>query len=327
MTDIATKIEYRPNVEDLGLLPVSSHDSLTWLDARWSELVEALEGLGPVRVVTLNDVATHVKLGPFEDISFNGPVGLVLDEPIDLRLFTHHWEWAYATPEGIRIFDQYGRPMMRVDVIDGTDEHALSNLRDTFEVDAPDVEAQDVPEPAGIDDTTVGPDAVADFQQDWRAMTDTHEFFGLLRDHELDRAVAMRIGPPEKVTRVAPEVCSAVFSRAESDDVPIMVFVHSPGCVQIHTGSIWVDEQREGLMCIGGESFEMTVLPNEISEAWVVRKPTDDGDVTSIEFYDSRHELAFQVFGERKPGKAELPEWRELVEALAVELEGAASRA
>lgn len=318
MNDIATKQPSRPALHAFGPLSGRADESTTWLDSRWTELVEGLEALGPVRVVTRNDVATHVKTGPFEDISFNGPVGLVLDEPIDLRLFTHHWEWAYATAEGIRVLDEYARPMMRVDVTDDTDSDAFRALVDDFTVGEPDAEPAVMPEPLRVDEIALTSEVVEAFQADWRQMTDTHEFFGLLREHGLERAVAMRVGPPELVTRVEPEVFSAVFERSASDELPIMVFVHSPGCVQIHTGPIRVDERRKGLLCLGGEAFEMTVQPDEISEAWVVRKPTEDGDVTSIEFYDQRHELAFQVFGERKPGKPELVQWRELV----AELEG-----
>jgi putative hemin transport protein len=48
----------------------------------------------------------------------------------------------------------------------------------------------------------------------------------------------------------------------------------------------------------------------------VVRKPTVDGHVTSLEAYDAKGEMIIQFFGPRKEGIAERPEWREILEGL-----------
>jgi putative hemin transport protein len=50
-----------------------------------------------------------------------------------------------------------------------------------------------------------------------------------------------------------------------------------------------------------------------------VRKPTVDGIVTSIEYFDARGSEVVMLFGKRKPGTREDPRWRELVDALADE--------
>ncbi|MFN3875553.1 MAG: ChuX/HutX family heme-like substrate-binding protein [Flavobacteriales bacterium] len=48
----------------------------------------------------------------------------------------------------------------------------------------------------------------------------------------------------------------------------------------------------------------------------MVEKPTSDGTVTSVEAFDRSGELMAMFFGERNPGKPELPAWRELAHAL-----------
>lgn len=48
----------------------------------------------------------------------------------------------------------------------------------------------------------------------------------------------------------------------------------------------------------------------------MVRKPTRDGIVTSLELFDADGFCFVQFFGERKPGKPELDAWREIVAAL-----------
>jgi putative hemin transport protein len=53
-----------------------------------------------------------------------------------------------------------------------------------------------------------------------------------------------------------------------------------------------------------------------IAQAWLVRKPTDDGIVTSVELFDGSGEVIAMFFGERKPGNPELPAWGTLVSEL-----------
>jgi putative hemin transport protein len=45
----------------------------------------------------------------------------------------------------------------------------------------------------------------------------------------------------------------------------------------------------------------------------VVRKPTEDGVVTALEFFNEEGEQVMQLFGARKPGIPELEGWRDMV--------------
>ena len=48
----------------------------------------------------------------------------------------------------------------------------------------------------------------------------------------------------------------------------------------------------------------------------MVRKPTSDGVVTSVEAFDAQGNNMAMFFGERKPGQPELQGWRDLVTGL-----------
>jgi putative hemin transport protein len=61
-------------------------------------------------------------------------------------------------------------------------------------------------------------------------------------------------------------------------------------------------------------AFNLHLHSPGIEEVWLVRKPTEDGTVTSIEAFDAEGELVLMLFGKRKPGQAEDPAWRELAE-------------
>ncbi len=62
--------------------------------------------------------------------------------------------------------------------------------------------------------------------------------------------------------------------------------------------------------------FNLHLREDQIDTAWVVRKPTRDGDVTSLELFDKDGFCFAQLFGARKPGKPELQGWRDLLAAL-----------
>ncbi len=52
------------------------------------------------------------------------------------------------------------------------------------------------------------------------------------------------------------------------------------------------------------------------AEAFVMVKPSEDGDVTAGEAYDDAGGLVVQLFSARKPGVPELQPWRDIVAGL-----------
>ena len=60
-------------------------------------------------------------------------------------------------------------------------------------------------------------------------------------------------------------------------------------------------------------AFNLHLREAGVARVFSVRKPTEDGIVTSIEAFDSRERNILLMFGARKPGKPELEEWRGLV--------------
>jgi putative hemin transport protein len=288
----------------------------------WAELVEAFQELGPVEVRTENRSVTHIKRGEFDNVSFEGPIGLVLAGDIDLRLFTHHWKWARAirseAKDAIEIYDRYGRCVFELRCVGRCDAQAFVSLVDAFAAEEfESVEPDELPDEPPMQVEDVDDETAASFAQAWRDMEDTHEFFGMLREHGLERHVALELAPDGFAVEAEDGALHRVFELAEASQTPIMVFVSSGGCVQIHTGTVRVEHLDEAGMRVEGPNFELRVDLTQLADAWVVKKPTVDGIVTSLEVFDRRSEMAFQVFGERKPGKPELEAWREIMAQLA----------
>jgi len=85
------------------------------------------------------------------------------------------------------------------------------------------------------------------------------------------------------------------------------------GCIQIHTGPVVRIEPRGPWINVLDDGFNLHLRTDLVASAWVVRKPTVDGDVTSVEIYDATGEMMVQFFGERKPGQTERDDWRQLI--------------
>jgi putative hemin transport protein len=59
--------------------------------------------------------------------------------------------------------------------------------------------------------------------------------------------------------------------------------------------------------------FNLHLRADRIASAWAVRKPSQRGDVHSLELYDADGLCFCQIFGARKSGDAERPDWRALI--------------
>ena len=85
-----------------------------------------------------------------------------------------------------------------------------------------------------------------------------------------------------------------------------MIFVGSRGCIQIHSGPIERLVETHGWFNVLDPDFNLHLREPAVARVFSVRKPTDDGVVTSIEAFDGRDRNILLMFGERKPGKPEL---------------------
>jgi len=96
------------------------------------------------------------------------------------------------------------------------------------------------------------------------------------------------------------------------EKIPLMVFTANEGCVQINTGELKrIDKQGKWLTLQSNSTGQIRLNEDAVNSVWHVVKPTADGDVNSLELYDTEGEMIVQFFGERKPGIAELESWRE----------------
>lgn len=334
----ATGLRAREAAESLGLSEGSALAAHTGeheaplksqaLRPDWLKLLESLEACGPLMALTRNDSVVHEKTGIYSNLSQQGQVGMALGADIDLRLFFSHWHagMAVAEPTGnpaktsLQFFDRHGSAVHKIFTREST--HLGAWARAIAQASSPEqAVAFDLPAPGTGNSTPPKPpeepylEALAPaVKQAWRAMTDTHQFFGLLRRFELQRQQAFRLVEKEYAHRVQPSAVREMLMEAAFAGLPIMCFVSNPGCIQIHSGPV----ERVEPMTIQGKAwlnvldpgFNLHLREDLIAEVWVVEKPTSDGIVTSLEVFDAQGGAMAMFFGARKPGQAELPGWR-----------------
>ena len=63
-------------------------------------------------------------------------------------------------------------------------------------------------------------------------------------------------------------------------------------------------------------AFNLHLREDHVAQAWLVKKPTTDGIVTSIELFDQHQQPIALFFGKRKPAQPELTSWRNLLQEL-----------
>lgn len=284
------------------------------------EILLRLPLLGEVMALTRNDSAVHEKVGVYPRASFTGAQGLVLGHDIDLRLFLGRWDSAYAAFDGahpsLHFFDRHGDAVHKVHLRDGSDRAEFDALVDAFRA-GDQRPGQTVVAPAPIAAPRADAEIdVAAFRAGWLALQDTHEFFGLLREHGVTRTQALRLAPPGHAERVALDAPAAALGGASAAALPIMVFVASAGCIQIHTGPVVRVAPMGPWLNVMDPGFNLHLRADHVREAWVVRKPTSDGVVTSLELFDAAGGTIALLFGARKPGLPEDEGWRTLVAGL-----------
>jgi putative hemin transport protein len=165
------------------------------------------------------------------------------------------------------------------------------------------------------------PDAEIDipgFQQTWRELKDTHGFFSILKRFRVAREQALRLAPEGYATKIASTATRQMLELAASRETPIMVFIGNRGCLQIHTGLVHnIRMFGSEWLNVLDEDFNLHLRDTAVASAWIVRKPTMDGIVTSLELFDGGGDTLVIFFGKRKPGTAEGEAWRSII----VELE------
>lgn len=319
------KVRIRDAAKQLGVSEadlVATGENNIALKPAFEDILKEISTLGYVMALTRNDHAVHERKGIYTEATFNGHVGLVANPDIDLRLFMNAWHFGFAVREGerqsLQFFDKDGEAVHKIYRTEQTDAAAYDALVTKYTADVQGAPLETVPVDKSIVESPDSEIDVAGFQQAWLDLKDTHDFFGLLRKFGVARHQAMRLAPEGLATEISIPSLKRIIEGASERDLDIMVFIGSRGCIQIHTGKTKKLLQTGPWFNVLDPEFNMHLREDAITSVWLVKKPTEDGIVTSLEVFDKDGNIIVQFFGKRKPRIPEREDWRQVVADYAV---------
>ncbi|MEP4547797.1 MAG: ChuX/HutX family heme-like substrate-binding protein [Saccharospirillum sp.] len=302
-------------VSELELLLAQPGAQTVSLQPTGRELAMHLPDLGRVMALVRNDNAVHETSGRFADLQGGGMMGLFLGEQ-DQRLFFRQWRYTLAVTEGerhsIQVFDESGTAIIK-----------LYRLVDTQLANWESLVAQRSDEPVTpnfaqaptYERTSLAGSAEA-MMQDWRALTDVHQFNNLLKHHGVDRLSAFEAADDDLALQVDTHHIETALYACQLRQIPLMTFVSNRGAVQIHTRVPGTLRRTGPWFNILDPDFNLHLNTEGLASAWISRRPTVDGWVHSLEGFDEQGRSVVQFFGQRAEGRHEREDWRALMDEL-----------
>ncbi len=296
-------------------------------------LFERLPELGRIKTITRNEDAVLERSGEVTPARRDEQGRVVpgtgfAGGPIDLRFSTARWGAAFAVVQpgrggvisrSLQFFDRSGEAVHKVYL--DNDQHATQ-----FEQLVADFRMSEQPTTLAVEPARALPAQTApatpsaadlrELRQSWQELTDVHQFPRLLRELKMSREQALQLIGPDSAWRIRPEAARALLEEARARQQPIMVFVSNGGMTQIYSGLIGKTASAEGWYNVLDPDFNLHLRESAVDHGWVVRRPTDHGVVTSVEFYDAQGRQIVNFFSRRDRGQHETVQWRSLVEAL-----------
>ena len=314
-------------VSEAELLATETGETVTRLEPKFPEILQALHRLGRVMALTRNNEIVHERKGEYKNVEIlNGhaQMGLAVNEDIDLRIFFANWHFAFAvtseSPRGtlrsFQFFDLDGTAIHKVFLQDEAYLEAYQELIEKYRSEDQNQTIAVEPKPAKDADKPDSEIDVEGFRAAWAGLQDTHDFFPMLRKFGIGREQALRLADREMAQAVDAESFRFILEESSRQKLPIMIFVGNAGIIQIHTGAVENVLDARGWFNVMDENFNLHIDQDKIARAYVVKKPTADGIVTSLELFNANGENVALFFGKRKPGIPEMEEWRSLIKRL-----------
>ncbi len=309
-------------VSEAALVAAEVGISATRIDGDANRFLGRAAELGEVMALSRNESAVHEKIGVFENITTDKYASIVLGENIDLRVFPTRWAHGFAVTKkdgdqerlSLQFFDKTGEAVHKVHMRPASNLEAYHAIVADFRLEDQSQEFHAEEKPASTEEfAEVNREELRD---SWSKMTDTHEFFGMLKKLKIARQDAVRSVGDDYAWQLGEGATVELLHASAKDGLDIMCFVANGGIVQIHTGPVSNIQPMGPWINVMDPTFHLHLRQDHIKEAWAVRKPTKDGIVTSLEAYDANGEMIIQFFGKRKEGQSENASWRNIIESL-----------
>lgn len=322
------KMRSRDQANHLGISEaelVAAHvgRGVTAIAAHPDQVIGAAQRLGEVMALTRNESCVNEKVGRYDNYHSGQHATMVLTEEIDLRMFPSHWRHAFMveteTASGpkrsLQVFDAAGDAVHKIFLRAGSSLTAWEALRLSLALpeQSPTLSVDPRKPPEAAKSNAEKIDVL---REEWRRMTDTHQFLCLTSKLRMNRLGAYRIAGAPFVRALATEAVNTLLIQLAQTGTEVMIFVGNRGCIQIHSGPIVTLKPMGPWQNVMDPRFNLHLRLDHVAEVWAVDKPTQRGAAISVEAFDAQGSLIFQIFGLGKEGRDNRDAFGQIVETL-----------
>jgi len=320
------------NTSEMALVVTGCGMQNIRLKPDFKEILERLESLGSVMALTRSDHAVHESHGVYQEMKSHGSVAFFFRPGIDARFFLDKWASAFAVNENdrdsLQFFDSKGDAVHKIYVTNETNYEEFSKLVQNFKSDnqEPFSEIQLVLTPdntnqagliSSIQEAKINPEKLT---ASWLAIRDVHEAgkiikaYGNHRRNEIYQALGTDYAVP-----LAQNSIEEILETASRESVEIMIFAMNEAAVQIYSGAVKKLLRTGPWFNILDPGFNLHLRTECIGEIWMVKKPTEDGWVTSIDILDENGIEFLLIADNRVLGESESTAWQDICNNLIAE--------
>lgn len=307
-------------VSELELLHSKINEGAIKLDLNLKSMLPEIERFGEVMALSRNNDAVHERIGIYSNAYFEGSVGLVVNPDIDLRIFSMHWKYAYAVEEkgrrSIQFFDKSGEATHKIYQLEKSNQKEWDQFVIRYRAGEQNTLESIQAYPPINKELDKAPKNLEGFQEEWRSLKDTHDFFAMIHQHKVSRLFSMYSAPEGYVRKIKNEAVRVMLHAVAKNQVPIMAFVGNKGILQIHSGVVNKIVDARGWLNVLDPAFNLHLNERAFYKTFIVKKPAEGDYIHSMEVYDVEGNLIVQFFGARKPGLPELTSWRTILKQL-----------
>lgn len=247
--------------------------------------------------------------------------GGYLGGEIDLRFTFKNWKYAFAVVQpgkdgavsrSLQFFDAQGNAAHKVYVKSDAGVAVFDKIVADFrnpsqsaELNVAAAPAKKAPKPDSAVD-------VKEFQLAWNEINDVHQFNRLLSEFGVTREQGLRLGPVDKVTRIAPQAVRQLLEQAAKQQIEIMAFLGNDSTIQIYSGKINKVQEAGGYFNVLDPEFNLHLRDSALVSGYIVKR----AGVVNVEFYDKDGNEVVSFFGVRSRENPVPQAWIDLTAAL-----------
>lgn len=316
----------RLGVSEMALLRLQLGKGATRLRPEIPELLQELPSFGPLKALSRNPWVVIETTGTYPKPYIEQNVMVFTSPLIDLRIYLSAWKYAFAVQSfgrdgkplySIQFFTSWGEAVHKVYLTSSEQVRLWESLVQTYQHpdQSEEVEQIEAAPPPPLT-ASISPSVQKDLLEAWSQLQDTHEFSRLLRHFKVSRYSAIQAAEGRYSWVLPSDMLQKTLEWARESQTPIMFFVGNAGIHHIYSGTIHSLSPARGWINVLDPDFSLHLNPAGVFQTYLVRKPTREGDIYSIEVFGPQGEEVLWIFGARKPGLPAPERWLAYVESL-----------